>query len=42
MISYYPLHPDVHKIVFALMDEICDVLETDAFHSGSGYGKMEI
>ena len=32
--SYCPLHPDVHKIVFALMDEICDVFETDAFHAG--------
>lgn len=32
--SYCPLHPDVHKIVFALMDEICDVFESDAFHAG--------
>src|SRR5687767_15155594 len=32
--SYCPLHPDVHKIVFALVDEICDVFETDAFHAG--------
>jgi hypothetical protein len=32
--SYCPLHPDVHGIVFALMDEICDVFETDAFHAG--------
>lgn len=32
--SYCPLHPDVHKIVFALMDEICDAFETDAFHAG--------
>lgn len=32
--SYCPLHPGVHKIVFALMDEICDAFETDAFHAG--------
>lgn len=32
--SYCPLHPDVHKVVFALMDEICDVFEADAFHAG--------
>jgi hypothetical protein len=32
--SYCPLHPDVHKVVFALIDEICDVFETDAFHAG--------
>lgn len=32
--SYCPLHPDVHKIVFALIDEITKVFETDAFHAG--------
>jgi hypothetical protein len=32
--SYCPLHPDVHKVVFALVDEICDVFETEAFHAG--------
>jgi hypothetical protein len=32
--SYCPLHPDVHKVVFELVDEICDVFETDAFHAG--------
>lgn len=32
--SYCPLHPEVHSIVFALMDEICTVFETDAFHAG--------
>jgi N-acetyl-beta-hexosaminidase len=32
--SYCPLHPDVHKVVFAVMDEMCDVFETDAFHAG--------
>jgi len=32
--SYCPLHPDVHKVVFAVVDEICDVFESDAFHAG--------
>jgi len=32
--SYCPLHPGVHKIVFDLVDEICDVFETTAFHAG--------
>jgi hypothetical protein len=32
--SYCPLHPDVHKIVFELVDEICEVFEADAFHAG--------
>jgi hypothetical protein len=32
--SYCPLHPGVHKVVFAIMDEICDVFETNAFHAG--------
>jgi hypothetical protein len=32
--SYCPLHPKVHEIIFALIDEICDVFETDAFHAG--------
>ncbi|RPJ60415.1 MAG: glycoside hydrolase [Acidobacteria bacterium] len=32
--SYCPLHPKVHDVVFALMDEICDVFEADAFHAG--------
>lgn len=32
--SYCPLHPDVHKIVFELVDEICHVFEADAFHAG--------
>lgn len=32
--SYCPLHPDVHKIVFELVDEICDVFEATAFHAG--------
>ncbi len=32
--SYCPLHPDVHDVVFDLVDEICEVFETDAFHAG--------
>ncbi len=32
--SYCPLHEGVHKIVFDLVDEICDVFESNAFHAG--------
>ena len=32
--SYCPLHPGVHKVVFALVDEIMEVFEADAFHAG--------
>jgi hypothetical protein len=32
--SYCPLHPDLHELVFALVDEIMDVFEADAFHAG--------
>jgi hypothetical protein len=32
--SYCPLHPEVHDVVFALVDEITEVFETDAFHAG--------
>jgi hypothetical protein len=32
--SYCPLHPDVHKIVFELVDEIMEVFEANAFHAG--------
>lgn len=32
--SYCPLHPDVHKVVFALVDELLDVFEADMFHAG--------
>ncbi|PSR54821.1 glycoside hydrolase [Adhaeribacter arboris] len=32
--SYCPLHPGVHPVVFALVDEITEVFETDAFHAG--------
>ena len=32
--SYCPLHPDVHTVVFALVDELLEVFEADAFHAG--------
>ncbi|AYB31605.1 family 20 glycosylhydrolase [Chryseolinea soli] len=32
--SYCPLHPEVHSVVFSLIDEICDAFETNAFHAG--------
>ncbi len=32
--SYCPLHPDVHKVVFAVVDELCDAFHADAFHAG--------
>ena len=32
--SYCPLQPKVHEVVFAVMDELCQVFETDAFHAG--------
>lgn len=32
--SYCPLHPEVHKVVFALVDEILEVFEAHAFHAG--------
>lgn len=32
--SWCPLHPDVNPIVFALMDELIDAFEADAFHVG--------
>ena len=32
--SYCPLHPEVHAVVFDLMDEIITVFEAKAFHAG--------
>lgn len=32
--SYCTLHPEVHEVVFDLVDEIVEVFETDAFHAG--------
>jgi hypothetical protein len=32
--SYCTLNPEVHKIVFDLIDELCDAFEADSFHAG--------
>jgi len=32
--SYCPLAPGLHDILFAVIDELCDAFETDAFHAG--------
>jgi hypothetical protein len=32
--SYCPLHPDVHSIIFDLVDELIDVFETKDYHAG--------
>ncbi len=32
--SYCPLHPDLHGVVFALVDEIMEVFEATSFHAG--------
>ncbi len=32
--SYCPLHPEVHEVVFDLMDEIIEVFEAKSFHAG--------
>lgn len=32
--SYCPLHPEVHEIVFELMDEIVAAFQANAFHAG--------
>jgi hypothetical protein len=32
--SYCPLHPDMPRVVNALIDEITEVFETDLFHAG--------
>lgn len=32
--SYCPLHPGVHPVVFALVDEITEAFETTLFHAG--------
>jgi hypothetical protein len=33
-LSYCPLHPKVHEVVFDVIDEIVEVFEADAFHAG--------
>lgn len=32
--SYCPNHPDVHEIIFALIDELCEVTGAKSFHVG--------
>ena len=32
--SYCPLHPGVHKVVFDLIDEVCNIFNANAFHAG--------
>jgi hypothetical protein len=32
--SLCPLHPDLYKVLFPLMDELIEVCEADAFHAG--------
>lgn len=32
--SYCPLHPDVHDVVFAVVDELMDAFEAHWFHAG--------
>lgn len=32
--SYCPLHPEIHKVIFSLIDELMEVFEADAFHAG--------
>ena len=32
--SYCPLHPDVHNVMFNLIDEIMDVFDAETFHAG--------
>jgi hypothetical protein len=32
--SYCPLHPNLHEVLFAVIDELCDAFETNAFHAG--------
>jgi N-acetyl-beta-hexosaminidase len=32
--SYCPLAPGLHKVLFSLIDELCDVFESNIFHAG--------
>lgn len=32
--SYCPLAPGLHQVIFDLIDELCDVFESKAFHAG--------
>ena len=33
-LSYCPLHPEVHEVIFDIVDEIVEVFEAEAFHAG--------
>jgi glycosyl hydrolase family 20 len=32
--SYCPLHPDLHPVIFSIIDELCEAFESNAFHAG--------
>lgn len=32
--SYCPLYPGIHKVIFDLIDELCDAFDADTFHGG--------
>jgi len=32
--SYCPLHPEIHQVIFALVDEVMEAFEATAFHAG--------
>jgi hypothetical protein len=32
--SYCPLHPEVHGVIFDLIDELLDAIQADTFHAG--------
>ena len=32
--SYCPRHPQIHDVIFPLVDEVCDAFGADAFHAG--------
>lgn len=34
MKSYCPLHPELHSVLFDVIDEICNVFESKEFHAG--------
>jgi len=33
-LSYCPRHPDVHEVLFDVIDEVVEIFEADAFHAG--------
>lgn len=40
--SYCPLHPGVHKVVFAVVDELMDAFETRILHAGIRCGYLPL